>query len=45
MIGDSQILVGDSPGAAFTISEGALEGLPADANVILEAHGISRSAT
>jgi len=35
--GDSQILSGDSPGSTFTISENALEGLPADTDIILEA--------
>ncbi|HAX75413.1 MAG TPA: hypothetical protein DCY88_06190, partial [Cyanobacteria bacterium UBA11372] len=34
---DNQILAGDSPGATFTISEAALESLPNDANIILEA--------
>jgi hypothetical protein len=34
---DNEILFGDSPGATFTISESVLEGLVADADIILEA--------
>jgi filamentous hemagglutinin family protein len=36
-LGDREILQGDSPSASFTISAIALENLPANANIILEA--------
>jgi len=35
--GDNQILLSENPGVTFTISETALEGLAASANVVLEA--------